>query len=628
MQPDPIQKLRETSTAGASPIIRRLRRALPDYFLGLMPEGKRYWLLVPLTGVVSGLIAVLLQTLLELVQHIAWNTNGGTFRSAVERTAETTPWAIFMVLTAGGAFFTLLRLFRKRGKDLQGTPAIIEALAFRQGRLPIVRTLADGLGSIIGVGMGASLGREGGMINSGGALGSFLGDKLRLEDHHVKILLACGAAGGMAAAYNIPIGASVFAMEVLLASLAMELFGPIILCSVIATIIARTIQGSDPTYAIPAEKILEAYKLVSAWEIFLHLGMGVILGLVSVAFIRIFSGLDVFFRWLASIDRIKPLVAMTVLGAAGAFVPDILGNGFDTVQLVLAGQGGFTLGLLLVLCILKILATALCRAGGIPGGLFTPSLFVGAMLGCAFGTAVNRLLPEGTTADPGAYALVGMGAILAGTIHAPITAVLIIFEMTQDYAIILPLMAASIASAAVSHVVQSTSIYTEPLRRRGIHVPSALPPTWIQEPTVESVLNPDVATVSPAERFEKVMDTFLRAPDGQDHLYVTSRDGAYLGTISLHEIKLFFRETENLESVIAADLVNTAFPSVYAGDPVSRAVEILARSEAERLPVLDAPDTRRLLGTVSKRMLLSAYTEANLPHRRGTTAETTPLNEP
>jgi CIC family chloride channel protein len=606
---------RETKFHDTSPFLRRLKRALPDYFWGLLPEGKRYWFLVPVTGVVSGLIAVLLQTLLELVQRLAWSTNGASFREAALRTVESTRWSVFLILACGGVFFTAIRLLRKPGQSLQGTPAIMEALAFRQGRLPVLRTLMDGLGSIIGVGMGASLGREGSMINSGGALGSFLGVKLRLEDHHVKILLACGAAGGMAAAYNIPIGASVFAMEVLLASLAMELFGPIILCSVIATIVSRTIQGSDPTYSIPADKIMEAYKLVNVWEIFLHLGMGVLLGLVSVVFIRVFSGLDFVFRWLASIDRIKPLLAMTALGAAGAFFPDILGNGFDTVQLVLKGESSFPLRMLLTLCVLKILATALCRAGGIPGGLFTPSLFMGAMLGCAFGIAVRELLPEGTTADPGAYALVGMGAILAGTIHAPITAILIIFEMTQDYAIILPLMAASIASAAVSHVIQSGSIYTEPLRRRGIHLPSALPPTWIQEPTVESVLNPNVATVSPAERFEKVMDTFLRAPDGQDHLYVTNRDGAYLGTISLHEIKQFFRETENLESVIAADLLNTSFPSVCVGDPVSRAVEILAASDAERLPVLDGRETRKLLGTVSKRMLLSAYTEANLPHR-------------
>jgi len=598
-----------------------MRRALPDYFWRLLPEGKRYWILVPVTGVISGLVAVLLQAVLDLVQRIAWRTDGTSFRDAAMRMAQATPWAVFMILAAGGAFFTLVRLLRKGGQDLRGTPAIMEALAFRQGRLPVWRTLSDGVGAIVGVGLGASLGREGGMINSGGALGSLLGQKLRLQDHHVKILLACGAAGGMAAAYNIPIGASVFAMEVLLASLAMELFGPIILCSVIATILARSIQGDDPAYAIPADKITAAYKLVSEWEILLHLGLGALLGIVSVIFIRIFSGIDLIFRWLASIDRVKPLVAMTALGAVGAYFPDILGNGFDTVQLVLEGDGSVTLKFLLTICLLKILATALCRAGGIPGGLFTPSLFVGAMLGCAFGTAVNHLLPAGTTAHPGAYALVGMGAILAGTIHAPITAILIIFEMTQDYAIILPIMAASIASAVVSRILQEGSIYTEPLRRRGIHVPSALPPTWIQEPTVESVLNPHVATVSPAERFEKVMDTFLRAPDGQDHLYVTNKEGAFLGTISLHEIKQFFRETDNLESVIAADLLNTAFPSVCVGDPVSRAVEILASSDAERLPVLDGPKTRKLLGTVSKRMLLAAYTEANLPHRSGKDGE-------
>jgi CIC family chloride channel protein len=306
---------------------------------------------------------------------------------------------------------------------------------------------------------------------------------------------------------------------------------------------------------------------------------------------------------------------MLALAGIALFLPAVLGNGFDTVNDVLGGKQQWTIGFLLGLCLLKVVATALCRAGGIPGGLFTPSLFVGALLGNAFGIAAGELLPAGSTAQPGAYALVGMGAILAGTIQAPITAILVIFEMTQDYALILPLMSGCIASAVVSHLLQAGSLYTEPLRRRGIHVPSAVAPTWLHQPPIRSVIDPHVATVSPAERFESVMKTFLMAPDGQDHLYVTGSDGKYLGIISLHAIKLFFRETDNLESVIAADLADGSFPHVYASDPVSRAVEILAATEAERLPVLDGPDSRKLLGTVSKRMLLSAYTEANLPHQ-------------
>ena len=263
---------------------------------------------------------------------------------------------------------------------------------------------------------------------------------------------------------------------------------------------------------------------------------------------------------------------------------------------------------------MKILVTALCRAGGVPGGLFTPSLFVGALVGDAFGLVARKIFPQASMSQPVIYALVGMGAILAGTIQAPITAILMVFEMTHDYGIILPLMSASIASALVSHLLQAGSLYTEPLLRRGIRLPPALAPTWLREPTLKGVIIPGAATVSPAESFAKLMETFLKAPEGQDQLYVTNSEGAYLGAISLHEIKSSFRETGNLDSVIAADVFNPSFPCVYAGDTISRAAELLAESDFERLPVLDGPVSRKLLGTVSKRKLLSAYREANLPH--------------
>ena len=608
---------RETKTS--EPLGKIIEGLLSRYLWNVFPEPKRYWALVVLVGVTSGYLAFLLEELLDLVQLIAWGRSDD-IRQVAHQTARTSRWSLILVLTSGGFFVTLIRNLLGQKEQLQGTAHLLEALAFKRGRIPFLRTCAEAFSSIVAVGTGASLGREGAMIHSGAATGSLLGVKLRLEDHHVKVLVACGAAGGIAAAYNVPIGASVFAMEVLLGSFALELFGPIIVCSVISTTISHVLLGSSPAYEIPAQRLVsEQHNFVNEWEIFLHLLLGVGLGIISAVFIRIFSQLDVFFRWLQGIDRIKPLIAMMLVGVAGVFVPDILGNGYDTVNLVLSGENVeevFPVGILLLLPILKIIATALCRAGGVPGGLFTPSLFIGALLGTAFGVGVNHLFPAGSTAAPSAYALVGMGAILAGTIQAPITAVLMIFEMTRDYGIILPIMAASVASTLVSHFLNAGSLYTEPLKRRGIRLPGASAPTWIQQPTIRSVLQSHVTTVSPAERFEKVMDTFLSTPEGQDRLYVTSREGAYLGSISLHEIKRFFRETENLESVIAADIVDASFPYVFVTDPISRAIEILSEKETERLPVLDGPDSKKLLGTVSKRTLLAAYTEANLPHQQ------------
>ncbi len=584
------------------------RRPWGHRLRALLSEERRYWMLVPVTGICAGFLSVGLAKLLDWVEWLAWGSTDNTLEFAT-RAAADSPLRVVATLTVGGVIAAILLRFFRRSGELQGTPAMIEALAFKKGRLEPIKTLLEGLTSILCVGMGASLGREGALMQAGATAGSLLGAKLKLEDYHVRILLACGAAGGMAASYNVPVGASVFAMEVLLGSFALELIVPIIISSFISTIVSRAILGDLPAY------VILHYELVSKWEILLDLVLGGLLGLVSVLFIRVFSGVGKLFGWLKPAEKLKPVIAMALLGWAGLSFPHLFGNGYDTVNRVLRLESDFTVPMLLLLPVLKILFTALCRGGGIPGGLFTPSLFVGALVGSAFGVGANAVLPAGSIAVPAAYALVGMGAILAGTLQAPITAILMIFEMTQDYEIIVRLMSACAASAVVSHLLQEYSLFTEPLRKKGIRLPRAFTPTWMRQPKVRSVLQADVATISPAARFQEVVDNFLMAPEGQDQIYMTNKDGVYLGSISLHEIKRFFRETEHLDSVIAADIVNSRAPCVYADDALSKAIEILAKSNTEHVPVLDGPDTRRLAGTVSKRTLLAVYTASNLAHR-------------
>lgn len=590
----------------ASSIVHFVDHFLAGRLRGLLPEEKRYWLLVPVTGVVAGLLAVLLVVLLKSVHELCWESSenvGEQIRNAHELKRVLIP-------TAGGLLVACYVHWWRRGTDLEGTAGLIEALSVGRGRLPALRTYLTSFVSIFAVGMGASVGREGALINSGAASGSWLGTAFRLRDHHVKVLLACGAAGGMAASYNVPIGATVFAMEVLLGSLALDLFGPIIVCSVIATAISRALLPSTVLYEIP-----DVLTLESEWEILVYLALGVVIGVVAVGFIRVFTGLKDLFRWLDRLRSLRPLVAMLILGVVGIWFPDLFGNGYDTVNGVLRDESDPTanwIHFLVLLPVLKILLTALCRAGDVPGGLFTPSLFVGALLGYSFGLGVAEAFSAGTIAPPQAYAMVAMGAMVAGTLHAPITGILMLFEMTQDYAMILPLMSACIASALTSRMLQPASLYTEPLRRKGIVLPDAKPPIWLRQPTVGDILTPEVETVHAAEPFHQVMEAFLRSPQEQDRLYVIRQDRTYLGVVSLHEIKAFFRGSEHFDTVIAADIMNTYFPVVYVDDPMSSAVELLAESDAERLPVLENPQSRKLLGSVSKRDLLVAYREANL----------------
>src|SRR2546422_6185617 len=226
-------------------LIKNLDRSLAKYLAGLLPEERRYLLLVPVTGIVAGAAAVALEKLLAVIQAAFWGTSH-EIGAAASRMAETSPWTLLLILATGGLVVVVANLFLRKGNRLQGTSRLMEALAFKKGRLPVLETLLEGVVSITAVGAGASLGREGAMMNSGATLGSWLGAKLHLEDHHVKVLLASGAAGGIAAAYNVPISASVFAMEVILGSFALELFGPIIVCSLISPLISPALSGTGP----------------------------------------------------------------------------------------------------------------------------------------------------------------------------------------------------------------------------------------------------------------------------------------------------------------------------------------------------------------------------------------------
>ncbi len=596
----------ESATA---PFVRLVDRLLAASLRGLLPEEKRYWLLVPVIGIVAGLVAVLLVHILSDIQSLAWGD--------INEIGQTSPARRVLVLVLGGVFVSAALMIWKRQTAFKGTAGLIESLAVGGGRIPLGGTMINALISIAAVGMGASLGREGALMHSGAAFGSWCGRTFRLREHHVKILLASGAAAGIAASYNVPIGATVFAMEVLLGSLALDLFGPIIICCVISTSISRSLISEFPAYVIPPD-LLSTYHLEHHWEILLALLLGGIVGLVSVAFVRVFSGVQSIFRWLLPLKSLGALLAMAILGIVGIWFPELFGNGYQTVNAVLEGDfvssdesAWAWIRFLLVLPLLKLFLTALCRGGGIPGGLFTPSLFVGAIVGVGFGLVVRALFPE-TTAPPSVYALVGMAAIISATMQAPITAILMIFEMTQNYSVILPFMAASIASAVVARLLRTESLYTESLRRSGILLPNIRPPLWVRQPAVRTFLRTDVQTVQAAESFEAVMDAFLRSPKEHDRLYVINQRHEFLGVVSLHEIKTFFGQSDHLETVIAADIMNSHFPIVAVDDPMSTAVELLAESDAERLPVVSDRIERKLLGAVSKRDLLASYRESNL----------------
>jgi CIC family chloride channel protein len=563
-------------------------RSLLEFLRQLPGASQRFWVLVVATGVVSGLGAVGLLALLNLVKRLAWG-DATTFAAAF---AAASPARRIAVPAVAGGLVTAMMLLARGRLGGHGTSGIIEAIWIQRGRLPLQRSLLRGVVSIVAVGMGASLGREGALLQTGAASGSWLAQRFQLSGGRTRLLVACGAASGIAAAYNVPIGGALFGLEVLLGSFALELLGPIVVSCVTATMIARLFLGASPTYAVPG------YALLKPTEILVCLVMAPLLGLASAAYVKVMGWTEVQLyrlpRWVAVL---LPPAAMAIVGATAVKFPDVLGNGYDTVEATLLGRTAFLL--LLVLPFLKLAATALCAGAGVPGGLFTPSLMYGALLGAALGAIAHRVYP-GLGAPASSFALVGMAGVLAGTTHASVSAVLIIFELTGDYGVIVPLMLSAFVAAATSRALDPESLYTAPLRRRGVKLPELPRPDWLRATPIQEIVRPQFETVTPDAPLRSVLPRLLTLSPGSD-LYVSGEGGVYLGVITLEGVKGHIGGG-SLLPMTAGDVMDKAVQPLTVGMRLSEAASRLADAVSEELPVVD--ERRRIVGTASKRDIL------------------------
>lgn len=568
----------------------RFHDGVVDFLRFLPHTARRFWALVLVLGVLVGLGTALLLLLLQAVQRLAWPF-ADTFLAGVEAAPR---WRRIAVPVAAGLLVSLTALLGRRRLGGHGTSGIIEAIWIRSGRLRLTRALLRGVVSIISVGMGASLGREGALLQIGSATGSFLGTRLEVRTDRLRLLVACGAAAGIAAAYNVPIGGALFGLEVLLGSFALELLGPIVVACVTATVISRVLVANHPSYVIPRYE-LSSIDIVGACI------LGPLCGAASALYVRIIGATaGLFDRVPARWSFALPPPALLLLGVVSIWLPELLGNGYDTVDAALRNH--LSLALLVALPLCKLAATALCSGAGVPGGLFTPSLFYGAILGGAYGHLVARLLPG--CGAPGAYALLGMGAVLAGTTHASVSAVIIIFELTSDYGVILPLMLACVLSTVVSRRLEPDSLYTAPLTRRRLTLPEMPRPHWLRAGRVRAMIRPAPESILPSTPFQAVVMRLLELPPAHD-LYVTDVDGAYLGVIVLDALKGHIGDRELLDMVTAADVMDQDLPPLTTDTSLADAIARFGETDLERLPVIE-PDSRRLVGTVAKRDVLRA----------------------
>ncbi|HEV2851876.1 MAG TPA: chloride channel protein [Thermoanaerobaculia bacterium] len=605
-----------------APSVTRLRRvqdwlrsldfALARRFGLANREDRLFFLLIGLVGVISGLLGLATEFLIGLVQRVLWGASG----DLIALVPKVPRWVVVAAPAAGGALLGLiLWLSRRRMKgegNGEGMAMLIESVALSGGKIAPRPVLINALAAIVTVGSGGSLGREGPMIRLGAMVSSWMGQKLELPPHRLKILLGCGAAAGLAATYNIPIGGTLFAMEVILGNFALEIFGPIVTSSVIATLIARSLTGNQPLYAAPE------YALSSGWEMLLYVGLGIVGAFASVAFMVGVSWGGTAFRKLSRMKILprpfQPVVGMALLGVLGLYAPYALGRGYGLINLALAGQlklparlalpQEFTILLLLGIAVVKLAATAITRGSGGAGGLFTPSLAFGALVGGAYGYWMHSLWPH--AASPyGAYAAVGMAAVMAGTSHAPISAILILFEFTGNYDLILPVMLASIVSSLLARRLRPYSIYTESLRGRGVELPWRMEEAVLAGLKAENLVRADPQVLRPGDRYGDVVEKFLSTR--RQRLFVVGPDGKLMGAVSLHDIKSALEHPENMTAVVAYDLMVPVERALQKDERLHRATEIFAHSDFERLPVVDEDGT--FLGVIAKRDLLAVYAQ-------------------
>ena len=581
-------------------VVAKLRTLLWSQFARRSPGDNTFLVLLPLVGLAVGLTSVVTAHIISYLQNQFWGSGQNLLDAAGDN-----PWPVRIIIPlVGGLLVGLIGWFFRVETRGGGITTIMQAVSLKGGVISLRQTAPRDWAAIVTISTGGSLGREGAMALLGSAIGSYTGRRFKLTTQQLRVLVCASAAAALAAVYNAPIGGSLFALEILMGNFALEVLGPVVVVSVISTLVFRSCMGNLPRFEVPH------YELISAWELLPYLTLGLLCGLISLLFMRALFGTQDIFEKIRLPKYLKPAIGMTLVGVIGVWLPHVYGNGFEAVNLTLRGQ--LPIILLLTLIPMKMLASSLTFGSGGAGGLFTPSLMIGSLLGGAFGFEVHRLCPH-ATAEQGAYALVGMGGVLAGITHAPLTAIMMIFEQTNNYQIVLPLMFVCIISHFTTRVLKGRSLDEESLRRRGVVLPTGIEAGVMQSLRVEDIMHDDVPAISQSVTFPIIVEQFLKEP--YSNIYVVNSEGKFLGAIRLHSMKEMLHQTEALSTVIADDLVDQTFHFVTPRQNLADAMDIFWQENAERLPVINNPADRKLIGWISKRDLLGVYSQ-EIMHKR------------
>lgn len=588
------------------------------------PEELMLLILSTVIGASTGFAAVFFIRLIALIQNQSYTTVQFLFPHLGQ-------WS-YVVVPVGGALLVgpLIAWFAWEAKG-HGVPEVMQALILRGGRIRPRVAVVKILASALCIGTGGSAGREGPIVQVGSALGSGIGQVLHLSDDRIKNLVACGAAAGIAATFNAPIAGVAFAVEVLMSGLQVRMFGNVVISAVSASLISQMFLGDQPAFTVPS------YTMHSPLTLGFYLLLGLAAAVVGVMFIRMLAWFeDMFDSWKFPL-ALKPVVGALLLGLLGICylqlpgigfagptefqlgmplienIPRVYGAGFTFIEEALHGSVNFWL--LALLIVLKPLATSFTLGSGNSGGVFAPSLFTGAMLGGAMGSLFSYWQPE-IAGPAGAYALVGMAAVFAACARAPLTAMLIVFEMSNDYSLILPLMVAAVTASHLAQAMFSESIYSIKLARRGIRFSEGRDMDIMQGVHIGEVMNEKPVTINKsqplAELYQQFQEThFLGFP-------VLDEQGKLWGIVTLQDMeKALSQPAINLRGLHVEDVAVQDPVTVFADEPIWSAIQKMSPRDLARLPVVAREDGKTLLGLISRSDILRAYDVGIVRKQRG-----------